>query len=228
MNRRFMFVAVLLSSLPLAALAQESGSGGIGGVNVGVAAGYLFPQSILEPNTVGVRVRMGALTFEPLLAIGGGSGKQTDTTTFTSGTTTNTTTSSDSSNGFNVNIAGNFLYQIANAGPMSLHAIGGVELDYETATTKPNFTAPITELTSTDTTTSVGLSWGLGIEWAFTKNFVASAEATNPLVTWYSIKSVDRVVTNVPSTAEVTQEDTGFAGGLALMPSVRLLFILYF
>ena len=228
MNRRFMFVAVILSSIPLVSLAQDSGSGGVGGMTVGVGAGYQFPQSILEPDTVSLRVRMGALTFEPLLSLGGGTAGTKDTTTVTSGTTTNTTTTSDSANGLDVSIAGNFLYALANAGPMSFHVIGGLGFGYVSNTEIPSFTAPVTKESLTATTTSVGLSWGVAVEWAFTKNFVASAEATNPLVTWSNVKTVAHVETNIPSTSDVTHEVSGVSGGLVLRPTVRLLFHLYF
>lgn len=226
MNRRFMFVAVVLSSLPLAALAQDEG--GLGGMTVGVGAGYEFPQSILEPNTVSLRLRMGAMTFEPLVSLGGGNASTKDTASFTSGSTNTTTTTSDSSNGLGLTLAGNFLYSLANAGPMSFHVIGGLEFRYINTTTIPSFAAPIMKESSTDTTMSVGLNWGVAVEWAFTKNFVASAEATNPLVTWSSVKTVDHVETNVPTTSDVTHEESGLMGGLTLMPTVRLLFHLYF
>lgn len=201
-------------------------------MTVGIGAGWSFPQSILEPNTASVRLKVGpVLAIEPFANLGGSTGGIATTDSFTQGGTTTTDEDEDTTGGLNLGVGANVRYSFASAGPVDFVGIGGIGFNYGTSTVDRDV---LEENVSNRTlTTGIGASanWGVGVEWFITRNVVLSADATNPLVAWN--RSTTRTETENNTGAEpVSTVDESVSNtldfGLRLAPTVRMMFHLYF
>lgn len=226
-------VAVVVSLLSVNAFAQEATSSAQRpeGTTVGVGAGWAFPQSILEPNTVSVRVKTGRLTFEPLLNLSGRVGSASSNSSLDMGSVNTTTEDEDTTNGLNLSLNANIRYSVASAGPVDFVAIGGVGVGYAQSGVDSDVLDEYRTDVRTTTGFSTSLNWGLGVEWFLNRHIALSADATNPLV-MLSQSTQNRDTTDTSGlepvkthTENITSEVNA---GLIFQPSVRVMFHLYF
>lgn len=199
---------------------------------VGIGAGWTFPQSILEPNTVSVRIKFGpALALEPYANLGGRTGGTATVDSVTLGGTTTTAEDEDTNGGLNLGAGANVRYAFASAGPVDFVGLGGIAVNYGSNTVNRD----VLEENVSDVTNTSGINvnanWGVGVEWFINRNVVLSADATNPLVSWS--RSTTRAETEDNTGAEPfstldESTTTNLDFGLRLMPSVRVMFHLYF
>lgn len=201
------------------------------GMTVGVGVGYIFPRSILEPNTASVRFRLGGgLTLEPVVNLGGGTSTTGTVATLTSGPNTVSTQDGDTGGGLNLGAGANVRYALASAGPVDFVGLAGVGVHYGSRTTHLDVFVENQTQTRTNTSLQASLNWGLSVEWFITRNIVLSADATNPLASWTNTTSVERSARtgDNPRSQEERSSTTALDFGLVFNPSVRLMFHLYF
>lgn len=202
------------------------------GMTVGVGAGWAFPNSILEPNTVSVRVKLSPmLALEPVANLGGNTGGAITTGSVTVGGTTDSDTDEDTNGGLNLGIGGNVRYSFGSFGPVDFVGIGGIGFNYGSNTV--NRDVQETGLVDRTTTSSIGatLNWGLGVEWFLSRNVVLSADAHNPLVSWTqtTVNNVQQDNTGTePVAAQTETVNRTLNYGLIFQPTVRVMFHLYF
>lgn len=199
---------------------------------VGVSAGWSFPQSVLEPNTVGVRFRLAGLTLEPMARLGGTTNSAgTSATTTLPNTPASTSKSSQGSGGFDVSVGATVRYPVATKGPVDLVALVGGSVAYSSVTKNTDTGTVGAVDRQTTTGVSAGLSWGLGVEWFVSPTFSLSADATNPLVTFTTSKvsaHTEQPLGNDKVVSDSDTTSTGFDGALSFRPTVRLMATLYF
>jgi hypothetical protein len=192
---------------------------------IGIGAGWNFGatgQSILEPNTVGVRFRLGGIALEPsfsLVSNNDSTGNLQHRAIGTLPPTDNSTNGSGS--GLTSNVGTQIRFTMASRGPLDLVGIGSIGVNWGSSTSTTN---------PTDTATTKG--YGVGIEWFLGHDLSLSADATNPLVSWTRTDAVTENTTTVANTMtslnRTEDKKNTTAWGLTFSPVVRVLMHLYF
>lgn len=132
------------------------------GMSVGIGAGYSFPAQVLEPNLASVRFRFASgLTVEPTVVLA-----TSRSTTELGPAETETETSEGT-------FATNLRFPLAGRGKIDLVLLGGAGISYQ----KQSPDGPDNDTT----TTTLALSWGLGLDYWPKQSWCLSASATNPL-----------------------------------------------
>jgi len=204
------------------------------GNTLGIGAGFTFPQSILEPNTVGVRLRVGPVALEPGLRLGGNGTGTANKQTFTlPGQQPNVNDNQDKASGFDLSLGVNVRYAIASHGPVDLIVIGGAGFSMGTDSSQNDVTNTTTKDTTNIQSMSASVGYGLGIEWFVGHGLSVGADATNPLLVWTQSSSRHSVAVTNTTTNEVTTTVTdtnqsNVTGALVWAPTVRLMVFLYF
>jgi len=132
------------------------------GMSVGIGIGYSIPAQLLEPNLASVRFRFpSGLTIEPTVVL------DTARTTVKLGPAETETESSEAT------FAANLRLPVAGRGKIDLVLIGSAGLSYQKQSP---------DGADNDTSTStLALSWGLGLDYWPKQSWCLSASATNPL-----------------------------------------------
>ncbi len=181
------------------------------GMSVGIGAGWTFPAQVLSPSTVSVRIRFNdSLALEPTLAL-----------SFGSGATENVAPNVDTVDrlaDYEVGLGVNLRYVLARAGNLDFQGLAGIGFDNQGHQTDPNGPNNLTR----EVDTTLGLNYGIAIEWYFARHLSFSADAMNPIVS-YSVKSQV-----APGPPQVSSTTSSFSLGLVWSPTVRLLFHVYF
>ncbi|MHB8874360.1 MAG: outer membrane beta-barrel protein [Myxococcaceae bacterium] len=226
-------LAVAALTFATAAVAQEPAAGPRPeGTSLGVAAGWAFPQSLLEPNTLGARVRLSTLTLEPNVRLGGLSGSRAQSSSTTlPGIPTAEAKTQDRNGGYDLLVGTNLRYPVLARGPVDLIALVGANLGLTRTTKDSDVTA--TDQVDRQTTSgfSAGLSWGLGLEWFFARNLSLSADVQNPLITYSSTTLSthrEQPVLNDKQISDTETTTTALDGAVTFRPTVRLQVCLYF
>jgi hypothetical protein len=149
------------------------------GLSLGIGFGYVMPTAIDQPNTASARFRLaGGIILEPRIEL------ETSSQSFESG-------GADSSDGqYNVTLATSVLYPLRSRGAFDLLVIGAAWV--QTTGEDPDGD----DNNRTDTTLGVG--WGLGINYWLTQHWSLSFMATNPLFS-YSTSTQEGVVDDTTS-----------------------------
>ncbi len=190
---------------PAAASRRPEGRG------VGIGAGFVFPADVTMPSVVSVRFRLGGrFTFEPAVVLGGSS--QSDETDVAVGTDREDTTTQ-----LDLQLSTVVRFRMATRGPLDFVLIGAPGISYTTTTTDPDGADNSTKVSST----SVGIGWGIGIEWFLRPHWSLSFDALNPL---FSIAST---TTDRPMMLSDTTRTTTTYGAV-FDPTVRLMGHLFF
>lgn len=180
------------------------------GFSVGIGAGWTFPAQVLSPGTVSVRIRFNkSLALEPTLSL-----------SFGNGSTENVVPGSDTIDrlaDYHLGLGVNLRYAMMQAGNLDLVGIGGVLFDNQGHQVDPNGPNNITQ----EIDTTIGLGYGVGIEWYFARHLSFSADAMNPILS-YGVKAQSQPSQKMSTTT------TTFSLGLIWSPTVRLLFHVYF
>jgi len=135
------------------------------GVAIGIGLGYVLPTSIETPNTTSVRLRLASgLTFEPQVTLG-----RSGVTREAGGVD-----EKDSSTEFTLSTAARI--PLVRHGKVELELLGSVGLT--TQNDNPNGADNNTK------TTSIGLGWGVGITYWYSRHWCLSFSAGNPLVSF--------------------------------------------
>ena len=181
------------------------------GRGVGIGAGFVFPADVTMPSVVSVRFRLGGrFTFEPAVVLGGSS--QSDETDVAVGTDREDTTSE-----LDLQLSTVVRFRMATRGPLDFVLIGAPGLSYTSTTTDPDGADNATKVSST----SLGIGWGIGIEWFLRPHWSLSFDALNPL---FSIAST---TTDRPMMLSDTTRTTTTYGAV-FDPTVRLMGHLFF
>lgn len=159
--------AALALSTP--ALAQESAERPYG-FTMGIGAGWDLPSPVDELNTASVRFRLPVgLTLEPRVELSTSS----DRSEFGAVDVENTFTA--------LTLAVTARWPLLSRGPVDWLIVGGAGIDRDK--TDPDGS-------NNDTTdTTLGLLWGLGVEYWFGPRWVLSATATNPVLSRRTVKT---------------------------------------
>jgi hypothetical protein len=227
-------VLSLFAAFPAFADEAAAGDGRPEGTAVGIGIGYTFPRSILEPNTASVRFKLGGITLEPRLNLGGSSlGGTTGQYTQIGDQPPNESSVENKNGGLGLSVGTDVRFALGSRGPLDLLFIGGISVGWANnsgdATTS---TSDIVSKTSGNSTSAV-LNWGLGLEWFLGKGFSLSADAVNPLVSW--TRSTTTTETSRPGTDTIpalvdrdTTNNTSVSYGLTFQPTIRAMVHLYF
>jgi hypothetical protein len=135
------------------------------GFTVGIGAGYALPADIDQPNTAGVRFRLGGgLTFEPRVEL------ETSQQKYEVGT-------SDAKDAVNtVSLITMVRVPFRSRGPFDFIFIGGALLEYVSQDPDGG--------DNNETDTEVALTWGLAIDYWLSSHWAFSFSAYNPLVSY--------------------------------------------
>ncbi len=227
-------LAIAIFSLSSSALALEPAvaEGRPEGTTVGIAAGWAFPQSLLEPNTVGVRVRLAAFALEPNVRLGADSGSNAVNSSVTlPGQAAVESKANEGTAGYALMVGANVRYPVMGKGPVDLLALVGANVGLTNATRNTDAAAGTQVDRQTTTGLSAGLSWGLGVEWFLGHGLSLSADAQNPLVTYSSTKVSthhEQPALNDKMLSDTTTTTTALDGAATFRPTVRLQVCLYF
>jgi len=135
------------------------------GTSIGIGLGYVLPTSVQTPNTTSVRLRLASgLTFEPQVTLGNTREKRE----------TGGTDEKDSSTELTLSTA--VRLPIVRHGKVELEILGSVGLT--TQTDNPD------GADNTTKTTAIGLGWGIGITYWYSRHWCLSFSAGNPLMTF--------------------------------------------
>jgi hypothetical protein len=148
---------------PAAAVATEAAAPNRPeGTSMGIGVGYSFPAQVLEPNLASVRFRFASgLTIEPTVVLA-----TSRATTEIGPAETETETSEGT-------FAANVRLPLAGRGKIDLVLLGGASISY----LKQSPDGPDNDTT----TTTLALSWGLGLDYWPKQSWCLSASASNPL-----------------------------------------------
>jgi hypothetical protein len=203
------------------------------GFSVGLGAGWATPIKVLEPNAVSARFRVGPVTLEPSLDIGGASGSDKTHNAITpEGQPTTEINNVDKNGGFGATLGTDIRYPLMAKGPVDLLLIGGLSFGTTSSTVDKNVEDPNGNLDKSKIgTTTFSVGWGLGLEWFFHHNISFSADVRNPIVRLTNTtSSTDRTLTvgttKTTTSASKTSADTDY--GLVFAPAVRAMFHFYF
>jgi opacity protein-like surface antigen len=230
MNFRTIVTAALFV-MPAAALAQdtEARPARAEGNTVGIGIGWVFPQDLLEPNTASARFRLGRITLEPSINLGGSSGTQASTTrTTVPGAEEQVSEDEDKSSSLDVTVGAQVRYALASRGPVDLVVLGGVGFGYGSATVDQDVNVDDQVNRTTTSNQNVGANWGLGVEWFLGKGLSLSADAVNPLVSWSQSRVRQEREQPGPFLLDGETKSTTLSGGLTFRPTVRVMVHLYF
>jgi len=170
------------------------------GLAFAIGLGYIFPTSLETPNVTSVRVRLpGGLTFEPRVAFANESQKMS-----VAGTDTTTSTTE-------LGLGALIRYPVIKSGRVDLEAVGSVDLD--------NTKVDPDGADNNTTTTTLSVSWGLSINYWFTKHWNLSLTAENPLFSY--TKQTQEQAGGMETTSSTTNV------GLIFEPVVFLMVHLY-
>jgi opacity protein-like surface antigen len=137
------------------------------GHSMGIGVGYLMPTAIDTPNLASARFRLAnGIIFEPRLEL------ETASQSYEAGTTE---TSDDVTT---LGVSGMVLYPLRARGALDFLITGG--LYFERVSEDPDGS------NNNRTDTTLGLTWGLGINYWLSAHWSASFLATNPLLAWTS------------------------------------------
>lgn len=135
------------------------------GTTIGIGIGYLLPSDVLEPEVGSVRLRFpGGLTLEPRVDIGT---RQTSTELLG--------VDQDDSEVF-VALGTELRLPLASRGPVDFLVVGGAAVRF--AGTDPDGDD------NSSSVTSLGLSWGVGLDYWLSERWALSATASNPLLSY--------------------------------------------
>ena len=133
------------------------------GLAIGIGLGYVLPTSLETPNSTSVRVRFaGGLTLEPQITLANSSVKRE-----TAGTD-----EKDSSTEFT--ISAGMRLPLVRHGKVELELLGSLGLTNQTD--NPD------GADNNAKTTAIGLGWGVGITYWYSRHWSLSMSAGNPLV----------------------------------------------
>lgn len=132
------------------------------GMSIAIGAGWALPSGdLLAPNITSVRLRLGSgLTFEPLLTLSRSSHTDDD------GTDAITTSVTD----LGLSVLARYPYRVSDRVDLSLCAELGLE---QTSTDREAMMPDTTEL-------SIGLRWGLALDYWVKRHVAVSLTALNP------------------------------------------------
>ncbi|MGA9525359.1 MAG: hypothetical protein WBV82_28125 [Myxococcaceae bacterium] len=202
------------------------------GNTFGIGLGWQTPISILQPNTVSARVRLGKVTLEPSFILGGSSQSTTSDTSSTIGTLPPTESSTDGSvGGFNAGVGAQVRYPVVSKGPLDFLAIGNVGVSWGSSNEEKNGPADGQIETTSRQSLGANLGYGLGIEWFLGHGLSLSADATNPLIAYSNSNVVTETRADFGGSPAVSRNETGGSGfnwGLVFQPQVRIMMHLYF
>jgi len=132
---------------------------------IAIGLGYLLPTSLETPNVTSVRLRLpSGLTFEPRVAFA----NESQTSGMTGAETTTSTTE--------LGLGALIRYPVIKSGRVDLEAVGSVDVD--------NTKVDPDGADNNTTTTTIGVSWGLAINYWITKHWDLSLTAENPLFSY--------------------------------------------
>ncbi len=138
------------------------------GTAVGIGLGYVLPTSVQTPNTTSVRLRLSSgLTLEPQVTLGNTRVKRE----------AGTTNEKDSSTELTLSTA--VRLPIVRHGKVELEILASVGLT--TQSDNPD------GADNTTKTTAIGLGWGIGITYWYSRHWCLSFSAGNPLVTFTQV-----------------------------------------
>jgi hypothetical protein len=134
------------------------------GSSIGIGLGWDLPTSVEQPNVTSVRFRLASgITFEPMLTLAGTSAGTDDGM----GNTTTTKTAD-----FDLAAVARFPHRLHDRVDLVLVGAAGVGMHLDDPMGDNNNT----------TTTSITVSWGLGLEYWISPHWSVSLTATNPLL----------------------------------------------
>jgi hypothetical protein len=142
-------------------------------ISFAIGIGYVRPPGgsldLQTPNTASARLRLiSGITFEPIVAIANTSQDTNSGTTDTSEAITE------------LNLGSLVRFPVIRHGRVDFEVLGSLAFDV----TKDNPDGDY----NTKTTTAFGLGWGFGIGYWFGPHWQLSASATNPLLSYQSLK----------------------------------------
>jgi len=153
------------------------------GFSVGIGMGYSFPTDLQMPNLTSVRVRLGSgLTFEPLATLGYSSSTVDVGTEFSTSTT-------------EVTLSALVRYPLKMFGRADFELVGGAR--FSTITVNPDGDDNDT------TTTTIALAYGVAVGYWVTHNWLISATALNPIVSYDKLTEDEPGMTTVTSTTTI-------------------------
>jgi len=197
---------------------------------IGLGAGWVFPSEILTPNTASARFLFpGSVTIEPFVSIGS---LHQETVSVVESPEPGVSSDNEATSR-NLTFGGGTAVRVPvmRRGNLDLQVLGNLSAIHTIGLPDDDAAA----VTSSDAT-SVGLGYGLGIEWFFLPNMAFSADALNPLLSLNrSATTTTRDVTFIDEAGETqtgtqTSSDSslGFSVGAIWQPSVRAMVHLYF
>jgi len=191
-------VVILAAAAAVAHSAPAAAQGRPDGLSVGLGAGWDLPADVTQPNTVSARFRLpSGLTIEPRVRVA-----VTDQVTETGSTEFGTTTT-------DLDLAAVLRWPLIMSGPVDFLVLGGAEMGYA----KVN---PDGQNNSTISTT-VGLIWGLSVEYWWRSRVSIGFTATNPLIA--------RSTTEM-QTSDTTNKSLGI--GAVFDPDILLMIHLFY
>ncbi len=165
-------LVVALVAVPLLASAGPGGERRPDGFSVGLGVGVNVDNGsasdILAPDAASARVRLGRVfTIEPFVDL------SVDSTKTDNGVADDTTTATD------VRLGALLRVLAITRGHMDFVILGTAGIGYTKTRFEPN-----AGMDRTDASTSMGLGWGVGVEWWFRRNWALSFNTTNPALTY--------------------------------------------
>lgn len=171
------------------------------GLSFAIGVGYEFMTSLETPNIISVRLRLPTgLTFEPLFKV-----ENDSTTTQTTPAPSATTSTTELAIGSLVR------YPVIRHGRADFEILGEALID----TQKVDPDGPNND----SRTTTLSLSWGIGIGFWLTQHWQLSFTATNPLISY--------VKNSQDEGAGMTQSTSTTDFGLVFDPTVAVMIHLY-
>ena len=202
---------VLLTALALTAPAMAAERTIPDDMSFAMGLGATQNTGSLALNRAAAKVRIAGMNIEPYVQLGLSSATDKTTNTDTSTTTKSTTSGNE------LLVGARVAFPLASTPVAELQVLGDLSISRTASEVDPDGA----DNNVISSASSMGLDYGLGIEWYVSKHFSVAAQGTNDLFTYTSTSTEDQA-------ANTKNETSGPSFGLIWNPTVALMFNLWF